>query len=60
MDVVVGLGLGLSVLIFFQWVCICKIHHSINRLYDKTEELTRRRYICTRNPIEFTIVEDPC
>jgi hypothetical protein len=61
MDVAVGVGLGLSVFIFFQWVCILKMHHNINYLYDKTEELEKRRYVCTRNPMEFTVVtsEDP-
>jgi len=59
MDVVVGVGLGLSVFIFLHSLCICKFHHSINQLTDKTEELSRRRYMCTRNPTEFTVVEDP-
>ena len=59
MDVVVGVGLGLSVFIFLHFLCICKFHHSINQLTDKTEELSRRRYMCTRNPTEFTVVEDP-
>ena len=31
------------------------------RVYDKTEELEKRRYVCSRNSLEFTVVtvEDP-